>query len=127
MSNYDNTLSGALFVNNDKRTDKHPDYKGSITTEDGVEYWCSAWIKVAKSGKTAGKEFLSLALTPKDDNAQQGREVNRMATTGTNASDFLNRNRENINKTQQQMKQERQQRDDLDLDDSDIPFSKAAA
>jgi hypothetical protein len=55
---YDN--GGLLFRNSDKETDKHPDYKGSLTI-GGIEYWLSAWIKDGKRGK-----FLSLSVKPKE-------------------------------------------------------------
>jgi len=42
MSNYDNTNKGAMWGNREKKTDNHPDYKGSINV-DGVEYWLSGW------------------------------------------------------------------------------------
>ena len=58
---YDNTNSGALFKNDKKETEKHPDYRGSINV-DGTDYWLSAWIKTAKTG---GK-YMSLAVTAKD-------------------------------------------------------------
>jgi uncharacterized protein (DUF736 family) len=57
---YDNTNTGALFKNTDKKTDKHPDYTGSINIE-GVEYWLSSWIKVSQKGV----KFMSLAVKPK--------------------------------------------------------------
>jgi uncharacterized protein (DUF736 family) len=57
---YDNTNTGALFKNADKKTDKHPDYTGSINIE-GVEYWLSSWIKVSQKGA----KFMSLAVKPK--------------------------------------------------------------
>lgn len=59
---FDNTNSGALFRNDRKETDKHPDYRGELNV-GGVEYWVSAWLKT--SGK--GTKFMSLAVTPKDD------------------------------------------------------------
>jgi uncharacterized protein (DUF736 family) len=62
MSDYDNTNSGALFKNDRKETDKHPDMRGSIDV-GGVEYWISAWTKTPKAG---GDKFLSLAVTAKD-------------------------------------------------------------
>ena len=60
MMDYDNTNRGALFKNDDKQSDKHPDYKGSINI-DGVEYWLSSWIKTSKQGN----KFMSLSVQPK--------------------------------------------------------------
>jgi hypothetical protein len=54
----DNT--GALFKNPDKTSEKHPDYRGSITV-NGVEMWLSAWIKTSAKGV----KYMSLALQPK--------------------------------------------------------------
>jgi hypothetical protein len=42
MSNYDNTNKGAMWGNKEKKSDTHPDFKGSINIE-GVEYWLSGW------------------------------------------------------------------------------------
>ena len=61
---FDNTNSGALFKG-DKKTEKHPDYTGSIDV-GGVDHWISAWIKTSK----AGKPFMSLSVTPKDEKKQ---------------------------------------------------------
>lgn len=58
---YDNTNSGALFKNEKKSTDKHPDYTGSINVL-GMEFWISAWIKTSQSGK----KYMSLAVTKKE-------------------------------------------------------------
>lgn len=54
--------SGALFKNDRKTSDNHPDYKGKIMV-DGVEYWLSAWIKTPARG---GDKFMSLAAQPKE-------------------------------------------------------------
>ena len=63
---YDNTNSGMLKRNPAKETEDHPDYKGSINA-NGVEYWVSAWINIAKEGsKIPGQKFLKIKLTPKD-------------------------------------------------------------
>lgn len=63
MSNeYDNTDTGALFKNDKKESDKHPDYRGNINV-GGDEYWLSAWIKKSKSGLT----YMSLSVKAKDE------------------------------------------------------------
>lgn len=59
MSNYDNNNTGALFKNDKKETDRHPDYNGSCEV-NGVEMWMSAWIKTSKGGK----KFMSFSFNP---------------------------------------------------------------
>jgi uncharacterized protein (DUF736 family) len=56
---YDNTNKGSYFPNDNKKTDKHPDFSGKINV-GGVEYYLSGWAKVAKSGK----KFHSLSVKP---------------------------------------------------------------
>lgn len=65
---YDNNMTGALFVNDKKQSDNHPDRKGSCEI-DGVEYWISGWIKKTKDGK----QFLSLSFRVKDEGSGGGR------------------------------------------------------
>lgn len=61
---YDNTNTGAIFVNNKKTTDKHPDRTGKLNV-GGVEYYLSGWLKTSKSGE----QFLSLSVKPVDEQA----------------------------------------------------------
>jgi uncharacterized protein (DUF736 family) len=62
MSEYDNTNSGALFANADRKTDKHPNARGTLNVE-GREYWISAWTKTSKKGE----KYQSLSIQPKDE------------------------------------------------------------
>ena len=62
MKDYDNTNRGALFKNERRKTDKHPDYTGEIDVQ-GVAYRLAGWVRESKQGK----KFLSLAITPLDD------------------------------------------------------------
>ena len=61
-------LSGVLFKNDDKKTEKHPDYQGEALI-GGQKYRLSAWIKAGKKGK-----FMSLAFSvPRDGNPSKPR------------------------------------------------------
>jgi hypothetical protein len=50
--------SGALFTNDKKTKETHPDLNGKITI-NGVEFYLSAWKKQGN-----GKNFLSLSIKP---------------------------------------------------------------
>jgi len=58
---YDNNNQGALFKNDDKETDNHPDYKGTIQV-NGADYWISAWLKTSAKGT----KYMSLSVTPRE-------------------------------------------------------------
>lgn len=58
---YDNTNGGALFPNDRKEKETHPDFRGNINV-DGKEYWIKGWKKSSKSGM----KFVSLSVTAKD-------------------------------------------------------------
>lgn len=61
MTTYDNTNKGALFRNNRKEKETHPDYNGSINI-DGHDYWLSGWLKESQNGN----KFFSLSVKRKD-------------------------------------------------------------
>jgi len=62
---YDNTNRGALFKNDDKQSDNHPDYKGSINV-NGVDMWVSGWLKTSEK---TGNKFMSLSVKAKEQQA----------------------------------------------------------
>ena len=64
MSQYDDTNRGALFVNDKRSTENHPNAKGTLNVE-GVEYWVSAWTKTSASGV----KYQSISLTRKEQQA----------------------------------------------------------
>jgi hypothetical protein len=59
---YDNTDRGALFKNDRKESDSHPDYKGQLNV-GGVEFWLSAWLKTDRNGA----KFMSLSVKAKEE------------------------------------------------------------
>lgn len=67
---YDNTNSGALFRNERKESDNHPDYTGSMNI-NGEDFWLSAWVNEAKQGTNIGKKFFSIKARPKNEAANQ--------------------------------------------------------
>lgn len=59
----DKPNNGALFDNDRKETDKHPDMTGSLNV-GGVDYFISGWHNEAKS---SGKKYLKLSVKKKSD------------------------------------------------------------
>lgn len=66
MANFDNTNTGAIWGNKDRKTDKHPTHTGSINVE-GVEYWVSAWV----GDKSKNQPSLSLKIQKKEPKQSQ--------------------------------------------------------
>ena len=60
---YDNSNRGAIFKNEDKQQDNHPDYKGSLNV-NGVDLWVSGWLKTSEK---TGKKFMRLSVKPKEE------------------------------------------------------------
>lgn len=58
---YDNTNRWTLFKNENRATDKHPEYSGTLNV-DGVEFWLNGWIKEGRKGK-----FFSGSIKRKDN------------------------------------------------------------
>ena len=70
--------SGALFKNENRRTDKHPNARGTAEIkcphcQEWTEFWVSAWTKEAgPQAKNPGMKFQSLAFQPKEDQPPKG-------------------------------------------------------
>jgi uncharacterized protein (DUF736 family) len=62
--------NGALFTNDKKNSDTHPDYKGQIRVS-GKDYWISGWKKTSKDGM----RYMSLAVKPKDGQEQSTEDM----------------------------------------------------
>ena len=82
MSEYDNNNTGALFKNDRKETERHPDYNGSCEV-NGVEMWMSAWIKTSKGGK----KFMSVTL--KDQQPSQAPKPIQAASSGFDSGEDI--------------------------------------
>lgn len=72
MTDYDNTNSGAMFINDRKTNDRQPDRNGSAEIEcpdcgAKTEFWVAGWIRTAKR---TGQKFMSLAFTAKEETPQ---------------------------------------------------------
>lgn len=67
MAEYDNTNRGSFFINEDKKTDKAPDYSGTLNVE-GKEYRLAGWKRESKNGK----KFLSLQISEPQGSSESG-------------------------------------------------------
>tara|TARA_R110000803_G_scaffold208003_1_gene276337 strand:+ start:713 stop:967 length:255 start_codon:yes stop_codon:yes gene_type:complete len=64
---YDNTNRGAIWKNDNKQSETHPDFKGSINI-DGKDYWLSGWKR--KEGAGPKSPALSLSVQAKEQPAK---------------------------------------------------------
>jgi hypothetical protein len=68
MSNH-RDMSGALFRETDKKSDRAPDYTGSLTIH-GTRYRLAGWVKAGREGK----KFLSIAASLPEDRSDDRRQ-----------------------------------------------------
>jgi len=74
-SEYDNKNSGALFFNEKKVKESHPDFNGAFTDENGKEFWIAGWKKKSKTGK----KYISLAFTEKEEVEEETKEDKKVS------------------------------------------------
>jgi len=75
-------LTGTLFRNDRKTSEKHPDKKGSCKI-NGQEYWVSGWIRYSDNGE----ERISLAFSLKEERPDRSGPApvkNQQISTNTN-------------------------------------------
>jgi uncharacterized protein (DUF736 family) len=65
VSDYDNNFTGALFRDENRKSDKHPEFTGSAEV-DGTEYWLSAWVNESKQGR----KYFKIKFKAKDEAAK---------------------------------------------------------
>ena len=59
MAGFDRENSGALYKNDRKEKDTHPNLTGKCTIS-GKQFWMNAWTKTAPSGD----KFISISFKP---------------------------------------------------------------
>lgn len=75
--------SGAVFKNNKKEKESHPDRTGTAMI-GGIEYYVSGWIKNGANG-----QFLSLAFKPKESKPDDFKqEADKHFTKKPTSDDF---------------------------------------
>lgn len=57
-------MTGALFVNKKKESDKHPDRNGTVKIH-GTEYRISGWLRKSKNGES----YMSIAVNEMKENS----------------------------------------------------------
>ncbi len=65
---YDNTNRGAIWKNEDKQADNHPDFKGNLNV-NGQEFFVSAWKRKPDASPKA--PALSFSVQPKQQQTQE--------------------------------------------------------
>ncbi|MFW0778396.1 MAG: hypothetical protein ACN2B6_11845, partial [Rickettsiales bacterium] len=53
---YDNNNRGAIWKNDDKQKDTHPDFRGKATINN-IEYFVSAWKRTSDNPKAPALSF----------------------------------------------------------------------
>lgn len=70
----DNTNRGAIWKNEKKEKETHPDFTGSLNV-DGVEYWLNGW----RRREDAGPKSPAMTFTVRPKDAQQGQSISQRA------------------------------------------------
>ena len=84
MSQYDRTNTFALFPVKDRKSDKHPNLSGTLTLDDGSEWFIDGWTTTAKNGNKFINGKVKRKQQRNDDERVQAVRagVNQHFTTG---------------------------------------------
>jgi hypothetical protein len=82
---HDDSNKGAIWKNDKKEKDTHPDWKGSINVE-GVDYWLSGWSR--KQGDNPKSPSVRFSVQRKD--AVHGSGIAQAKATISNARSVNN-------------------------------------
>jgi uncharacterized protein (DUF736 family) len=70
---------GSLFKNDYKKEEKHPEYRGTITLQDGTKQALAAWVNETKEGKSFLSIHISDAYVQKEtDSSVNNKEDNKV-------------------------------------------------
>ena len=78
---YDNTNRGAIWKNEEKSEDTHPDFKGSLNVE-GVEYFFDAWKRKPDANPKAPALSFRVKRKDKQPDAQIGNDHTQIGNAG---------------------------------------------
>ena len=76
--------SGALFREEDKKSEKHPDYKGNCLV-NGQRMYIAAWINESQGGK----KYMSLSFSAPNEDAKSANATPKPEFAETSKSDDL--------------------------------------
>ena len=72
---YDNVNRGQIWKYENRKTDTHPQFTGSINV-DGKEYWLSGWTR--KEGANPKAPAMSFSVQPKEPKAETINDSNSL-------------------------------------------------
>jgi hypothetical protein len=68
---YDNTNTGVLFKAKERKSERSPEYTGSVNV-NGTEFWLNGWVKESTKD---GSKFFSLSLREKETQQVAAKEA----------------------------------------------------
>lgn len=89
----DNTNRGAIWKNQKKERDTHPDFTGELDV-DGRKYWVSAWKRREDASPKA--PALSFSIKPKEDQPQREPPISQRAQAQVRRPDPISTGKRSI-------------------------------